>query len=433
MQRTVENKLLKWRDASDRKPLIIRGARQVGKTYSITKFGQQHFSKFVKIDFEKERSLRKIFAEDLLPETIIELIEIEKKNDITAGDTLLFFDEIQLCPRALMALRYFFEEFNQLHVIAAGSLLEFEIDKISFPVGRVEFMFMYPLSFDEFLMATDNKRLLTKRPTLNNNIALPIALHYKFLQLLKEYFFVGGMPEAIVAYTSTTINAVSKAHESLIISFVQDILKYEKNLDIELLRAVFEQIPALVGQQIKYSNILTDCTTYKIKQTLNVLMKCLLIHKVSNSPANGLPLLAGQKNNIFKYCFLDIGLMQSMCGISLREILQSNDLTACYQGALSEQYIGQELLISGGSQRDQLFYWRRAKRNSNAEIDYLMVEDGEIIPIEVKSGPAGKLKSLHLFINEHPATSHGIVLNSGNIGQQDKLHFFPLYTRLSQT
>jgi uncharacterized protein len=159
-------------------------------------------------------------------------------------------------------------------------------------------------------------------------------------------------------------------------------------------------------------------------------MKCLLIHKVSNSSANGLPLLAGANDNIFKYCFLDIGLMQSMCGISQSEILLSDDLMKCYTGALSEQYIGQELLIGGGSQRDKLFYWRRSKKNSNAEIDYLLVRDGKIIPLEVKSGPAGKLRSLHLFISEHPETSKAIVLNSGNIDTNDKLHFFPLYTRL---
>jgi len=430
MQRTAETKFLQWRDDPARKPLIVRGARQVGKTYSITNFGNQHFNKFIKIDFEQESSLRKIFAEDLRPEKIIELIEIEKKIDITPGDTLLFFDEIQLCPRALMALRYFFEDFNQLHVIAAGSLLEFEIDKISFPVGRVEFMFMYPLSFDEFLLATDNERLLPQRPTLDDNRSLPEMIHHKFLQLLKEYFFVGGMPEAVATYRSSSMSKVSEIHENLIISFLQDILKYEKNLDIEILRSVLEQIPAFVGQQIKYSNILAGCTTYKIKQALNILMKCLLIHKVSHSSANGLPLLAGKNELIFKYCFLDIGLMQSMCGIAHGEILQSNDLTKCYAGALSEQYIGQELLTSGGSQRDRLFYWRRAQKNSNAEIDYLMVRDGEIMPVEVKCGPAGKLKSLHLFLNEHPTTSRGLVFNSGNMGRVDKLHFYPLYTRL---
>jgi len=315
-----------------------------------------------------------------------------------------------------------------LHVIAAGSLLEFELEKISFPVGRVEFMYMYPLSFNEFLQATGNEKLAFKRPVLGDSIELPEILHSKLLNLLKEYFSIGGMPEAVATYISSSRSAVSKVHETLITSFIQDILKYEKNLDLDTIRTVFERIPAFVGQEIKYSRISKDHTDYKIKQALNVLKKCMLIHQVTSSSATGLPLMAGANAKVFKYCFLDIGLMQHICGISSTEILLSEDLLACYSGALSEQYIGQELMTRGGSQNNQLFYWHRSQKNSNAEIDYLLVRNGSIIPIEVKSGPAGKLQSLHLFMKEHPKIEKAIVLNSGNIGRIDKLCFFPIYT-----
>ena len=430
MKRTCDMELLEWRDSCSRKPMIVRGARQVGKTYSITNFGKSHFRFFVKIDFEKEIGIKKIFDGDLSPNIIIELLELEKNIEINIGETLLFLDEIQLCPRAIMSLRYFFEELSDLHVIAAGSLLEFELEKISFPVGRVEFMYMYPLSFDEFLIATDNERLLEKRPTLADKTPLPMILHDKFIKLLKIYFVVGAMPEAVKYYLTGSLNSVAKIHENLVISFVNDTLKYEKNLEVDILREVFEKIPSLIGREIKYSNISRDITIYKIKQVLDILKKSLLIHQVSSSSASGLPLVAGMDAKVFKYCFLDIGLMQFMSGMSPNEIIQSDDLLACYAGALCEQYIGQELIQAGGSQNRHLFYWSRSKRGSTAEIDYLIVRNGDIIPLEVKNGPAGKLRSLHLFMEEHSSVNKGIVLNTGEIGMIDNIHFLPLYARL---
>ena len=430
MKRVCDINLLKWRNSSDRKPMIVRGARQVGKTFSITNFGNSHFKFFVKIDFEKEIGIKKIFDGDLSPDTIIELLELEKSIKINIGETLLFLDEVQLCPRAIMALRYFFEELPELHVIAAGSLLEFELEKISFPVGRVEFMYMYPLSFDEFLIATGHERLVGKRPTLANKTPLPIALHDKFIKLLKIYFIVGAMPEAVKSYIDGSLNSVTKVHENLVLSFVNDTLKYEKNLEIDILREVFEKIPSMIGREIKYSNISRDITIYKIKQVLDVLKKSLLIHQVSSSSASGLPLVAGMDAKVFKYCFLDIGLMQFMSGLSPNEIIQSDDLLACYAGALCEQYIGQELIQTGGSQNRHLFYWSRSKRGSTAEIDYLLVRNGDITPLEVKNGPTGKLRSLHLFMKEHPHVNKGIVLNTGEIGRFDNIHFLPLYSRL---
>jgi len=430
MKRLFEKKLYDWKISSIRKPLIVRGARQVGKTYSIEAFGKDNFMNVIKIDFEQTPSFIKIFDGDLVVAKIIELIEVEKDTNIILGETLLFFDEIQLCPRALMSLRYFYENLPDLHLIVAGSLLEFELNKISFPVGRVEFQRMYPLSFEEFLIATDNYRLLKYRPILNDINKLPDTIHDKFLKLLREYFVVGGMPEAVKTYITKSMSAVSKIHSDLITSFLQDIIKYEKGLDLDSLRVIFEKIPSLVGQEIKYTTISTDLSIYKIKKILEILEKALLIHPVVSSSAKGLPLMSGVNSKVFKYCFFDIGLMQHICGISQMGILLQEDLLANYAGRLCEQYIGQELIACGGSQNNHLFYWRRNKKNSNAEVDYLIVKDGNIYPIEIKNGPSGKLKSLHLFLEEHCKIEKGFVLNSGNIGTLNNIFFLPIYSKL---
>ncbi|RLA08914.1 MAG: nuclease [Gammaproteobacteria bacterium] len=431
MRRFVDKSLKKWQKSTDRKPLIVRGARQVGKTYIIEKFANENFENYIKIDFEKNHSFIKIFAEDFDAQKIVDIIEIETKTNIIIGKTLLFLDEIQLAPRALMALRYFYEDMPKLHIVAAGSLLEFELDKISYPVGRVEFMYMLPMSFAEFLIATKNKKLLKYRPNLQDNKKLPVLIHNKLLKLLKEYMLVGGMPEAVKTYITKSMRYVVKVHSNLITSFLQDILKYQKNIQTDSLSFVFEKLPSLVGQEIKYTTISKDITAYKIKNILQVLRKAMLINISYATSASGLPLTQGANIKSFKICFLDIGLMQHICGINPTEFIQNNDLLATYRGALAEQYIGQELMANGGSQNNRLFYWQRNKKNSNAEVDYLIVRDNKIYPIEIKNGPAGKLKSLHLFLKENPKIKQGFVLNSGNIGQIDNLNFLPLYADLN--
>ena len=231
---------------------MIRGARQVGKTYSVTEFGQQAFRHFVRVDFEKQVQLRKVFDGDLSPDRIIQLMEIETGMDIAIGETLLFLDEIQLCPRALTALRYFYEETPSLHVVAAGSLLEFEMDRLSFPVGRVEFMYMYPLTFEEFLLNLGQEHLGECRPRLLETTPVEDLIHSRLLERLRDFLVVGGMPEAVRVYIeSESFNAVHQVHEDLINGLIQDMLKYEKYLDNDLVREVLETIPRYVGSTVK--------------------------------------------------------------------------------------------------------------------------------------------------------------------------------------
>ncbi len=430
MKRNIINFFTNWKNSAYRKPLIVRGARQVGKTYTITEFGKNCFNNLVKIDFEKQSRLKKIFDGDFNIKNIIEMIELELQTEIIAGKTLLFFDEIQLCPRALSALRYFFEDMPELHVIAAGSLLKFEMDKISFPVGRVEFKFMYPMTFEEFLINTGNEKLFLKRPELFKSKKSASFVSLKLFEELKKYFVVGGMPEAVKFYLSNSINSVSKIHENLFNSFIQDILKYEKNIDIDILQNLIEAIPRHTSQNIKYTNLCKGVSVYKIKMALKVLEKSLLVHVSRSSSASGLPLSSGINKSAIKLFFLDIGFMQHICGIKIADLLNSADLLQTYRGKLCEQFIAQELIAAGGSQNQKLFFWSRAKKNSNAEIDFLIVRNGKIYPLEIKNGPAGKLKSLHLFLKEHSDIKEGYVMNTGESGKVDKINFRPLFAKI---
>lgn len=432
MERAVLQDFVRWKEGSHRKPLIVRGARQVGKTYAIGEFGRRHFSKILTFDFEKNRSLRKIFAEDLTVANLLVQLEVAAQEKITPGDTLLFFDEIQLCPRALMALRYLYEDRPDLHVIAAGSLLEFEMDKISFPVGRVEFAWMYPLSFAEFLQATGHEALLVQRPTLDSTAKIPEFLHEQFLEQLKRYSLVGGMPEAVARYRETqSLHEVTRVHHNLLQAFSQDIAKYERTINVDALSDLLEKMSRTVGSQVKYARLGVEGSAYQIKKNLKVLEKSLLLHKIVASSAQGLPLAFDSQQKVFKYLFVDIGLMQSLCGVPAQDVLHATDLLDIYEGALCEQLVGQELLCGGGSWQQKLYYWSRAKKSSNAEVDYLLVRQGQIYPLEVKKGPEGRLKSLHLFLTEHPHVHSAYVLNSGNVGTIDKIHFRPLYAALS--
>jgi len=432
MKRLITNKLIEWKNRQNRKPLIVRGARQVGKTHSITDFGEHFFKRHVKIDFEKQIQLRKVFQGDLSPKRLVQLIELETETDLVAGETLLFLDEIQLCPRALVALRYFYEEMPDLHVVAAGSLLEFEMERISFPVGRVEFMYMYPLTFEEFLINLGQERLNAKRPILFENNPVENLVHDRLLEKLREFFVVGGMPEAIKVYIeSESFNEVRQIHDQLVNALIQDMLKYEKVLENDLVREILEAIPLNIGSAIKYSNLSRTASLYKIKQVLKTLEKALLVTPVRSSSASGLPLGGNINKSSFKLCLVDIGLMQFLCGLSPRDIIQSEDLLATYKGSLCEQFIGQELKAAGGSQNNQLFYWSRAKKNSNAEVDYLLAREGRIYPLEIKHGPEGRLKSLHRYLAEHPRTE-GLVFNSGNIGSINNIYFMPIYTKLTK-
>ncbi len=433
MKRKIDDKLLIWKNKENRKPLIIRGARQVGKTYSIKQFGIKHFKNFIHLDFERDLSLTRIFGDNLSPKQIVLKLELYVGYKVIPGETLLFFDEIQECERALLSLRYFYEEMPDLHVITAGSMLEFALKDVSFPVGRVSFEWMYPMTFSEFLVASDKSLLSEAIPKIPNFETPSEFLHKMIIEQIKLYFITGGMPEAVKQYIKEgSFIDIPKIHEDIYYSYLQSLTKYSKRADIESLDHVMRSIPKFVGSQIKYTTIDPERRIEKTKTSLQILSKALIVHLIRASDANGLPLGASSSPKIFKSLFLDIGLMQYACGIDVNSILGEKDLSKIYKGALVEQFVGQELLASGGTENRKLYYWSRNKKNSSAEVDYLIVKEGLIYPVEVKSGPAGRLKSIHIYLNEIQNSSKGYVLSTAVYKKQlvNNLIFLPFYVNL---
>ncbi|MFH0919029.1 MAG: AAA family ATPase [Fibrobacterota bacterium] len=433
MERTIGSKLLEWKESRQRKPLILRGARQVGKSFTLKNFGQDNFKNCVVADFEQKKSLHRVFQKDLVARNLVQSLEVELNQRIIPGETLLFLDEIQACPRALMSLRYFFEEMPGLHVAAAGSLLEFSMEEIPFPVGRVDFMRMHPMSFREFLIARKEEVLLENRPDLTATERRSDSVHDKFMEILKEYFIVGGMPEAVRMFVETgSYEAVNRVHETLIRSYEEDFPKYGTRVDMDCLMHVYEAVPRHLGQQIKYTSLYPEKRIESIKAALKVLERALIIHPVHAADVSGLPLGASASGKIFKQVFVDIGLARQMAGISASRLLNEKDLLHSFRGALAEQYIGQEMVaVRGGSENDRLYYWV-SPGVGDAEVDYLMVEDGRILPVEVKSGPAGKLRSLAQYLLRQPECREGRVFHGGNILKTagSRIRFLPLYTDL---
>lgn len=432
MKRDIDRKLQAWKEKKRRKPLIIRGARQVGKTYSIVAFGKNSFLNFIRLDFEKDLSLSRIFSENLDPKHIVTELELYTGQKIIPGKTLLFMDEIQKCERALLSLRYFYEEMPLLHVIAAGSMLEFALETVSFPVGRVSFEWMYPMRFKEFLSAIGNERLAETIPSISNYEPLSQFVHDLIYEQLRIYFITGGMPEVVKEYRDThSFLEVQEIQKNIIHSYLQSLVHYHKRADVRSLDHVMKNIPKQVGKQIKYRTIDPERRIEKTKTALQILEKALIIHPIHASSAQGLPLEATASSKIFKALYLDIGLMQHACGVDAVRIKTEKDLSNIYQGALVEQFVGQELLSAGGSENRKLYYWSRMKKGSSAEIDYLIIKKGEIYPVEVKSGPVGRLKSMHLYLKEVGAEK-GIVLSPATHEKQivDNILFLPFYTEL---
>jgi len=425
MKRNLDIELIKWKNSNRRKPLIIRGARQVGKTWTIKNFGDENFNRIIIVDFEKSSIFCKLFKDTIDPIDIIKGIEISLKVRIIPNETLLFFDEIQSCPRAIMALRYFYEEFPELHIIAAGSLIEFALDSISFPVGRIQYLTMYPMTFAEYLLASGNE---TAFEIINDEIKeLPEQTHNAILAELKIYSFIGGMPESIKEYlnSGSLLHSLNVQNE-LITSFKDDFLKYAPFSNKLCLENVFRSVAINVGNQIKYSSLSDSFSQPTIKKAFNLLQRAQIITKIKSLKNMGIPLEAHSSDKKFKALILDIGLWQNLNGAIPDIFLKDDDLMNLYRGALAEQFVGQELIASFDN---NVYYWARDSKSSNAEIDFAVSIDNIPIPIEVKSGKSGSLKSLHLVIKNYSNCNIGIVLSTRPYSKlsEQNLIFIPIY------
>ncbi|MEA2012203.1 MAG: AAA family ATPase [Verrucomicrobiota bacterium] len=394
--------LKEWKDRDNRRPLIIRGARQVGKTYLVRQFANQEFENLLEINFDLTPSKAKIFENSNIDE-ILKLLAIDNHIDIIPGKTLLFFDEIQATPQIIAKLRYFYELKPELHIISAGSLLDFTLanHEYSMPVGRIEYMFMGPMLYSEFLLANNENALLDYITDYSLPNQLPPLIHNKCLKYLKHYFFTGGMPAAVKAYISKDFNAVSFEHKIIIQTFMNDFSKYKKRCDTDLLRTVFTKIPTLVGNKIKYVNISQNHKAAALSEALSLLSMAKILHSVYHSSCNGVPLAGELNEKIFKTIFLDIGLLLSILKLSISDLELEENLITVNSGALAEQFIGQHLLsLYRNYEEPHLYYWHRMKNGASSEIDYAIENNRRIIPIEVKAGKTGSLKSLQVFVSK---------------------------------
>ncbi len=428
MKREIENKLETWKQKAKRKPILIRGARQVGKTYIVRQFGKK-FERFSEINFELTPDARDIFKPDLEPERIIQDLFLLTQNKIVPGETLLFLDEIQESPEAITALRYFYEKMPELHVIAAGSLLEFQIEQIGIPVGRISTMYMYPLTFNEFLIAGQNQDYIPAIRDIVTKKTVNPAIHNRLLRFMGEYIAVGGMPEAVQSWSETKDFAECKEiHKSLIETYRQDFLKYARKHQIKYIDRLFNEIPHMAGRKFKYSAVSGEFRKRDLEPALELLQKAGIVHKIYHSSGQGLPLGASIRFTKFKTIFLDIALTQTVLGLDTKSWILNPMDQIINKGAIAESFVGQELIArSDIDVKAQLFYWHREARSSNAEVDYLITGLDFIIPVEIKSGKEGSLKSMLFFLENHSESKYGIRFYGGIPNTINNIHSYPLY------
>ena len=429
MKRLIDNHLQKWKKDPSRKALLLRGARQVGKTYSCRKLGHS-FEKYVEINFEINPKVTEIFDRDLDPQRIIRDLGLLLDVNIIPGKTLLFFDEIQEAPKAIKSLRYFYELLPELHVIAAGSLIDFVLENTGVPVGRVASFYMYPMSFLEFVANSDNQAIVELIMNHDKKEPLSNPIHYKLLTLLGEYLAVGGMPEIVLEWINRKdLKKCAEIQTLLIDAYRQDFSKYSKIFQVKYLDLIFDEIPRWLGRKFQFSKMPGNWRKRELAPAFNLLKKASVAHEVTHTPANGLPLGGEANPNRFKVIFLDIGLSQAILGLDLAEWILQPKAAIINRGAIAEAFVGQEILAySSPQRRGSLYYWHREAHASNAEIDFLLSPGQNIIPIEVKSGATGTLRSLHLFLKEKSSVSpHGIRLSGHNFSVYKKIHSYPLY------
>lgn len=425
MKRIIDWHLDAWKNSPKRKPLLLRGARQIGKTYAVRQLGK-NFESFVEINFELIPEAKNIFEKDLQPDRILLELSLLSQKDIEPGKTLLFLDEVQAAHKSILALRYFYELKPDLHVVAAGSLLDFAIEEIGMPVGRVSSLYVYPLSFMEFLAATNHSKFIK---TILAETELSDALHGNLLNLLAQYLVIGGMPEAVKAWVETKDPRASyESQNSLIDTYRQDFAKYAKKHQIPYLEVFLEQIHYFIGKQFKYSAIHGEYKKRELAPCLQLLKKANVVHQITHTSGHGLPLGAEANLDKFKLIWLDVGLSQTLLGLDITSWFLNPDKELINRGTIAEAFVGQELLVySSPKTKTNLYYWKRESPGSLAEIDYLYDFQGKVLPIEVKSGHGSTLRSLHKFLEEHTNAKIGWRLWSGNYVFHENIASKPLY------
>ena len=416
-RRNIDSQLEKWCKSTNRKPLLIRGARQVGKSTAVRQLGKS-FKHYLEINLEKQPNLHQFFPDNVNVRQTCQMLSITTGIPIIPVKTLLFIDEIQSCPNAIRALRYFREDYPELHVIAAGSLLEFALDDLpSFAVGRIRSFYLYPFSFDDFLSAQGLDALIEfKSQAVREGIPLPEPIYNQLKDLLRIFYLVGGMPEAVSTWISEqNFLACNRVHNDILDTYQQDFSKYKKRVSPDLLRQVLRSVTLQAGKKFVFSEASREVPAANVKECLRLLTLAGIITPVKHTAANGLPLGAEENEKYIKYLFLDLGLMQTMLSLPAKDILLASDVDFVNKGAASEMFAGLELLKAHDCfVKAEMFYWQNTDKGTSGEIDYLTVIDGHIIPVEVKAGTQGKMQSLYSFMPKH-SSAFGIRTSLENI------------------
>lgn len=402
MYRKALADLKDWQHHIGRKPLVIRGARQVGKTWLVREFARQNFD-LLEINFDKTPDKSSLLQSGDIARCL-QMLALDANMEIRPGKTLIFLDEIQAAPELLPLLRYFYEERPDIHIIAAGSLLEFLLDDhdFSMPVGRVEYLHLGPMVFEEFLLGLGQKNLLEFIAGFSLSDNIPESVHNHLLYYVKLFWVIGGMPAAVQAYSLSDdiLNSV-REHENILQTYEDDFGKYRKRIYPGRIRKIFSRLPNLIGKKLKYVNIDPLEKARDLAAGLHLLELAKIYYPVRHSSGNGVPLGAEAKERDFKPLFIDTGLVSTSLGLNLTSLEMVDELLLVNNGAIAEQFVGQHLLYRQKYyKKPELYYWNRAKKSSRAEVDYLVSIGDKVVPVEVKAGKTGSLKSLQVFIAE---------------------------------
>lgn len=426
--RLTDRYLLFWKNDEFKKPLLLRGARQVGKSSSVRNLGTS-FPYFIEINLEENNGLHSLFNQNNSVESICAKLEIAFNIPIIEGKTLLFLDEIQSCPSAITVLRYFYEQKPNLHVIAAGSLLEFALETLpSFGVGRIRTLFIYPFSFDEFLVAMQEERLLELKKKGTIESPLDLIFHEKLIDYFKQFLIIGGMPEVIARFTiNKSYLEAQQVLDDLLISLKSDFVKYKKRVPSNRINEVFESVSKQMGVKFMYTKIGNHLTSLQIKEALHLLILSGLVIPVTHTAGNGIPLGAEIDIKKRKILMLDTGLFQRVLGLDIASILLENNFEAINKGAISELFFGLEWLkYSSPFSQNELYYWHRENKTGNAEVDYVVQKNSAILPIEIKSSNKGAMQSLRIFLKEKNIPK-GVRFSLENFSSLDDVLIYPLY------
>lgn len=399
MERFAEKALKNWFHSDVRKPLVIRGARQVGKSTLVRQFCQAEKLELIEINLEQKKLKQLAKSSDINPAEIIEEIELATQSDLNQTQQILFIDEIQAQPEMYVALRYFYEQYSHIAIVAAGSLLEVILNEgaYSVPVGRIEYLHLGPMTFSEFLLALDEKKLLKTLETKESLTKITDASHQYLLKRLREFFLVGGMPEVVKDFVKNqSFKNTRRLQESIIETYVDDFKKYGAKTQLDKLQTVFFYTPRHLGEKVKYTEIDREVKSRDLKKCIDLLTAARVLTPVFHSEASGVPLEGQADSSLFKLFFLDIGLATAILQIAPADVLREN-LISIFEGKLAEQFIAQHLYNRSDFTRPRLHYWLRDQGQQKAEIDFVIERKGQVIPCEVKAGTGGKLKSLAVF------------------------------------